>query len=228
MTAAQRAADRERFRAFLREHRYAPQGKLARAGELQDHDLDALLRPGVAPVWRWVWQNVRSAEELDRVRRNVRVTQRQLASCQRERQEAAREVERLEAHKTHVLEALRKANERERALLASLNAVEKEKRSRAEEAADSKQRRALQRAFAAQRDAETAQVVERIDRVRQVAATKSDGGAPQLAMEVSSDARENPLDVLLREYLRLLNASREAEGVEFGDRDIEVGVHRND
>jgi len=198
------------------------QGKLARAGGLEDRDLDALLRPGVAPVWRWVWQNVRGAEQMDRVRRSVRLAQTQLASCQRERQEAAREVERLEARKTHALEALRKAGERERALLASLRAVEEEQRERNEAAADGKQRRTLQRAFAAQSDAETAQVVERVHQVRRVATTTMD--APPQAVEATADARENPLDVLLHEYLRLLNASQAAERVEFGDRDIEVGV----
>lgn len=65
MPTGERQRDLRDFRAFLREHHYAPQGRLARAGDLEDHDLDAMLRGALPPVWHWIFRHVRSERMLE-------------------------------------------------------------------------------------------------------------------------------------------------------------------
>ncbi|KAJ0401654.1 hypothetical protein P43SY_001286 [Pythium insidiosum] len=208
-----RVRDRETFREFLAKHRYVPQGRYARVGPLEDKDLDAMLRGSAVPIWKWLWQNVKNAEDMDMIQRNVNVARYQIDSCKQEREEAKKRHEELLARKKYLQESLQKASEREKSLLSGLRRIESEQRELAAASMDRKQREVLRAAFNQHNeqlmDATTIllqQVCERMTTSRN--GTDSGGGS-------------NPVEILLEAFRQMTQAAQGGETVEFGESDIE-------
>lgn len=148
----------------------------------------------------------------------MRLAARRVENCQRERAAAAQTREQLSSRRAYLTDALRKARDRERALLASLAAVEGEQRAQAEQAGDAKRREVLARAQAEKEQREVHEAIDRVREIRSLITSQEQSGR-------ALQGGESPVDVLLREYLRLLKArgTSSSGGVEFGDRDVAVG-----
>ncbi|TMW56062.1 hypothetical protein Poli38472_008710 [Pythium oligandrum] len=210
---APRTRERDAFRAFLEKHRYTPQGRFARAGALEDKDIDALLRGNIASIWKWTWDNVKNAQDMEIVQRNINVARYQIDSCKQERDTAKAKREALRSRKQYLLESLRKAKEREKTLLTNLRVVETEQNQLIESSVDAKQREILKKAFNEKNSDIAKGAGGLVDQVLGLttASTESD----QL-----TGSSENPIDVLLREYRRMIKASNDADNVDFGDNDV--------
>ncbi|DBA03534.1 TPA: hypothetical protein N0F65_011435 [Lagenidium giganteum] len=218
MELAQRNRDRNEFRRFLEKHRYVPQGRFARAGNLEDKDLDALLHRKLVPAWRWLWQNVKNAEDMENVRRNVAVARKKIESCRQERAEALHQRSALQARRQYLLAALQKEKEREAQLLHNLRTIETEQETRVQASMERKQREVLQQAVNLRSEKHREVFAADVAKVRQQMAsarnhnTESDGST-------LSDAQssQNPVEILLTEYNRM----NKNAAVAFGASDVE-------
>ncbi|KAJ0405804.1 hypothetical protein ATCC90586_008458 [Pythium insidiosum] len=162
---------------------------------------------------RYAPQNVKNAEDMDMIQRNVNVARYQIDSCKQEREEAKKRHEELLARKKYLQESLQKASEREKSLLSGLRRIESEQRELAAASMDRKQREVLRAAFNQHNeqlmDATTnllQQVCERMTTSRN--GTDSGGGS-------------NPVEILLEAFRQMTQAAQGGETVEFGESDIE-------
>ncbi|KAF1316101.1 Aspartate aminotransferase, partial [Globisporangium splendens] len=219
MEVAQKQRDVCAFQAFLQQHRYAPQGRLARAGMLQDADLDALLRGNLVPVWRWVSQNVKTPGDMELIRRNVEVAKHHIESRKQERDDANKRRAALESRRQYLSESIARAKVHEKQLLQALRAMEREDEAMVVAAVDAKQRSVLKLGHNHQNGQILATLAEHVSQLNEKA-TVDDVARRRLQTAASGDNLVNPIEMLLAEYLRMLKAGKTADEVDFGDSDI--------
>ncbi|GLE08399.1 hypothetical protein PINS_up019560 [Pythium insidiosum] len=213
-TATSRSRERDAFREFLGKHRYAPQGRYARVGTLEDKDLDALLRGNVAPIWRWLCQNVKNAEDMDIIQRNVKVARYQIDSCKQEREAAKKRHDELMARKRYLQESLQKASERENALLSGLRRVESEQQELVEASMESKHRDVLRAAFNQQNERLMESTTNLLEQVCERMTTNR-------SAKDAYGGHRDPVQILLDAFRQMSLAAQSGENVEFGESDIE-------
>lgn len=115
---------------------------------------------------------------------------------------------------------MNKAKEREKGLLRTLGTVEREQERLVEESATAKQRDLLKRAFTAQNNDVVSQLEHQI---RQLRIQTTSSGREMTQSHALQPKRElNPVQVLVKEYTRMLTTGKTIEQVEFGVNDIAV------
>lgn len=114
-----------------------------------------------------------------------------------------------------------KAKEREKGLLRTLGTVEREQEQIVQESATAKQRNLLKRAFTAQNDGVVSQLEHQIQQLRIQTTASSDQEKTQ-SHALQHKRQLNPVQVLVKEYTRMLTTGKTIDQVEFGASDIAV------
>lgn len=116
---------------------------------------------------------------------------------------------------------MNKAKEREKGLLRTLCTVEREEERMVDVRSTAKQRDLLKRAFAIQNDGVVSQLEHQIQRLL-LQTTASSGQEKTPSNSLQHQRELNPVQVLVKEYTRMLTTGKTIEQVEFGDNDIAV------